>query len=216
MHGDVDGVWLAGPDAVVGAADVLPRLLPGHPGQPKQGLASHDVTRASSIPEHACCRFGVCGAGQIHCVTLDVGVCGRRHRDQRRICKRGHVTIFVFERHLLDLHWIWSRAVAIRACCRAGWAASQVTSRPWSERTTLRTSLETVTPVSGSISSSAPSLADPPTLQRRAGGGFPPSDLHSSVTPSPATATKDAPSPTAKESFAKWTEVGGAENIIHE
>ena len=34
LHGNVHGVWLAGSDAVVGTADILPRLLSGHPVQP--------------------------------------------------------------------------------------------------------------------------------------------------------------------------------------
>ena len=43
---------------------------------------------------------------------------------------------------------------------------------------------------------------------------MPPSALHSNTIPSPATASKEEPSPTTKESFAKRTEVGGAEILF--
>ena len=82
LHSDVDGARLAGADGVVGGADILAGLLPGDPGQPKQGLPRHNVAGTSAVPENAGDGLRVGGAGHLHGVALDVGVLGRRHGDQ--------------------------------------------------------------------------------------------------------------------------------------
>ena len=85
MHRDVDGVRLAGADGVVGGADILAGLLPGDPGQPKQGLPRHNVAGTSAVPENAGDGLRVGGTGHLHGVALDVGVLGRSCEEQQTI-----------------------------------------------------------------------------------------------------------------------------------
>ena len=106
---------------------------------------------------------------------------------------------------------------ASRLRVSASCTTSQRTALPWSAWLTGIRTLDTVVPSSRSSAVVTPaSQRSPPSHQRRPGGGLPASAAHSTSTSAPEVATRDPLNGEDSPGSLKWTEVGGAENIIHE
>ena len=73
-----------------------------------------------------------------------------------------------------------------------------------------------MTPASWLIASVLPSHLWPARYHWRPGGGLPPSATHSTDTSEPEVASRGPVNGEGSPGSFKWTELGGAENIIHE